>query len=128
MNGKYIHSKKTLVLQEDISHPDSDYNAVIKISGRIIKLLREIESRLDIQEELLLELRNQSKAQNTFKEFEPIRGIHGLAEFLGVSPVTAQKIKNSGKIPFVQYERVILFDPEKVMEALEKKVKNDNRK
>lgn len=47
-----------------------------------------------------------------------IRGIHGLAKFLGVSPVTAQKIKNSGNIPFSQFGRVILFDGTKVLEAM----------
>ena len=49
-----------------------------------------------------------------------IRGIHGLAKFLGVSPVTAQKLKNSGKIPYSQFGRVVLFDSKKVADALEK--------
>jgi hypothetical protein len=48
-----------------------------------------------------------------------IRGIHGLAAFLGISPVTAQKIKNSGKIPYSQFGRVVLFDGAKVLQALE---------
>lgn len=50
---------------------------------------------------------------------EPIRGIEGLAKFLKCSPVTAQKLKNSGKIPYSQYGRIVMFDPDKVMEALE---------
>lgn len=49
----------------------------------------------------------------------PIRGIHGLAKFLGISPVTAQDLKNKKKVPYSQFGRVILFDPDKVMEALE---------
>lgn len=53
------------------------------------------------------------------KEKAPIRGIHGLAKFLGVSPVTAQALKNSGKIPYSQYGRVVLFDGDKVLSAME---------
>lgn len=48
-----------------------------------------------------------------------IRGIHGLAKFLNISPSKAQEIKNSGKIPFSQNGRVLLFDPQKVLDALE---------
>jgi hypothetical protein len=66
----------------------------------------------------LLNFRKQSIIQKASEQFEPIRGIHGLAEFLGVSPVTAQKLKNSGKIPYAQYERLVLFDPKRVMDAL----------
>jgi excisionase family DNA binding protein len=47
-----------------------------------------------------------------------IYGIAGLAGLLGCSNLTAQKIKNSGNIPFVQVGRKIIFDEDKVMEAL----------
>ena len=47
-----------------------------------------------------------------------IRGINGLAKFLGVSPVTAQKLKNSGRVPYSQFGRVILFDGTKVLESM----------
>lgn len=47
-----------------------------------------------------------------------IRGIHGLAKFLNVSPAKAQEIKNSGKIPFTQNGRVVLFDANEIIEAL----------
>lgn len=53
-----------------------------------------------------------------------IRGIHGLAAFLGVSVVTAQKIKNSGKVPYSQFGRVVLFDGAKVLQAMEGNRKN----
>ena len=101
------------------SNPKDGSDTLIKLSGRILSLLRELETRLDVQEDLLLELRKHPAQQNSSKTFEPIRGIHGLANFLGISPVTAQKLKNSGKIPFAQFERVVLFDPGKVMAALE---------
>lgn len=58
------------------------------------------------------------------KEKTPIRGIHGLAKFLGVSPVTAQSLKNSGKIPYSQHGRVVLFDGAKVLQAIEGNPKN----
>lgn len=55
----------------------------------------------------------------TEKKF--IKGIHELAKFLNVSPSKAQDLKNSGKIPYSQNGRLVLFCPEKVMEALSKK-------
>ncbi|MFZ4741406.1 MAG: DUF3853 family protein [Bacteroidales bacterium] len=47
-----------------------------------------------------------------------IYGINGLAAFLKVSIPTAQKIKNSGKIPFSQVERTIIFNKVDVLKAL----------
>ena len=47
-----------------------------------------------------------------------IYGINGLAEFLKVSIPTAQKIKNSGKIPFSQVERTIIFNKVEVLKSL----------
>jgi hypothetical protein len=47
-----------------------------------------------------------------------IYGIKGLAFYLKVSTPTAQKIKNSGKIPYSQAERTIIFRKADVLEAL----------
>jgi len=55
-----------------------------------------------------------------------VYGIHGLAKFLKVSVPTAQKIKNSGKIPFSQAERTIIFRKSDVLEALSNKKKGQN--
>ena len=52
-----------------------------------------------------------------------IRGIHGLAKELNLSPVTVQKLKNSGKIPYSQYARVVLFDLDAVLLAISNKKK-----
>jgi excisionase family DNA binding protein len=52
------------------------------------------------------------------KPSKHIYGISGLARLLGCSNPTAQKIKNSGKIPFVQVGRKIIFNEDKVIEAL----------
>ena len=49
-----------------------------------------------------------------------ITGLQGLANLLGVSYSTAWRIKSSGvlKDATTQYHRTILFDAEKVLEAL----------
>jgi hypothetical protein len=67
---------------------------------------------------------SQPQQQATTIDPEPyIYGINGLAIFLQVSTVTAQKIKNSGKIPFSQAERTIIFNKADVLEALKPKTK-----
>ena len=50
-----------------------------------------------------------------------IKGIKGLADFLGVGRSTAQKLKNMGLIPFSQqpWSKIVLFDKEKVKAALQ---------
>lgn len=45
---------------------------------------------------------------------EYIKGINGLAKFLGISKSVVQKMKNDGVIPYVQYDRVVLFNPAEV--------------
>ena len=47
-------------------------------------------------------------------------GIGGLAEVLNCSLPTAQRIKNSGAISFMQAGRKLIFDVEKVLEELSK--------
>jgi len=47
-----------------------------------------------------------------------IKGIHELAAFLKVSPARAQKLKNEGIFPYWQDCRTLLFDPDKVREAM----------
>lgn len=52
-----------------------------------------------------------------------IHSIQGLADFLHFSIVTAQKLKNSGKIPYQQVGRKIIFEGNAVLEAMSVKVK-----
>lgn len=106
---------------------DQDSTEILKLLGRTLSQLSALEQKISYQEELLFELRKNQNNHSSPKSFEPIRGIHGLAEFLGVSPVTAQKLKNSGKIPFAQFERLVLFDPQKVLDALEMNSKPKKR-
>ncbi len=62
---------------------------------------------------------NSQPQQPTTTDPEPyIYGINGLAKCLQVSTVTAQKIKNSNKIPFSQAERTIIFNKSDVLNAL----------
>ena len=56
-----------------------------------------------------------------------IKGIQGLADFLGISKSVVQKMKNEGVIPFVQYDRVVLFRPEEVWQALKSATPRYNR-
>jgi len=63
------------------------------------------------------ELKNEPVQESRQNE-TPIRGIHGLAKEFGISPVTAQALKNSGKIPYSQFGRVILFDRQAVKTAM----------
>ncbi|MBN2639422.1 MAG: DUF3853 family protein [Bacteroidales bacterium] len=112
-------------IQNDDNQQDS--TEILKLLGRTLSQLSALERKIENQEELLFELRKNQNIQASPKSFEPIRGIYGLAEFLGVSPVTAQKLKNSGKIPFAQFERLVLFDPQKVLDALEMNSKPKKR-
>jgi len=48
-----------------------------------------------------------------------IKGIIELAAFLHVSAPRAQKLKNEGVFPYFQDGRLVLFDPDKVREAME---------
>ena len=65
--------------------------------------------------------RSKTTSNNSLDPEPLIYGIKGLAKFLQVSTVTAQKIKNSGKIPFSQVERTIVLNKVDVLEALKKK-------
>jgi len=52
-----------------------------------------------------------------------IHSIQGLADFLHFSIVTAQKLKNSGKIPYQQVGRKLIFEGNAVLAAMSVKVK-----
>lgn len=50
-----------------------------------------------------------------------IRGINGLAKFLGVSIPTAQKLKAKNKVPYRQSGRVLIFLADEVLNAMKKR-------
>lgn len=47
-----------------------------------------------------------------------IRGLAGLAKFLGCGINTALRLKNEGRVPYFQSGKLLLFDPKQVHEAL----------
>lgn len=66
-------------------------------------------------------MRQASRVEETEKETPKlVHGIAGLASILGCSIPTAQKLKGSGKIPYMQQGRKVVFDVEKVLKAIEK--------
>ena len=98
--------------------------ALLKLNSQLLSEVQTLKARLDVQENILLEIRKQSYSPAPTQQFELIRGIKGLAKFLSISDVKAQEIKNSGKIPFYQIDRVVLFEPQKVIAALDKHYKH----
>lgn len=71
--------------------------------------------------ELLKQGQNASEVPEQKTEPKMLYSIKELAEFLQCSTVTAQKIKNSGRIPYAQTGRKVVFDSEAVLNALTKK-------
>ena len=70
--------------------------------------------------DILKQGQNVSAVPEQKTEPKMLYSIKELAEFLHCSIVTAQKIKNSGRIPFVQTGRKVVFNSELVMQALSK--------
>lgn len=70
--------------------------------------------------DILKQGQNISPVPEQKTEPKMLYSIKELAEFLKCSTVTAQKIKNSGRIPFVQTGRKVMFNSESVMQALSK--------
>jgi len=56
-----------------------------------------------------------------------IYSIVGLAKFMGCSKVTAQKLKNSGRVKCYQVGRKIMFKESEVLAAIQKPYKLRNR-
>jgi hypothetical protein len=73
-----------------------------------------------LSDTLLLTMKHANQIGIESKEPELIFGLSGLKRLLNCSPVTAQRIKNSGKLTgcFYQVERKIVFDKAKVLAAL----------
>lgn len=61
-----------------------------------------------------------NEAQQQPEETTLIRGISGLAKFLGVSLPTAQKLKNQGLFPYTQWGRILIFKPDDVLTGMRK--------
>ncbi|MGV8096004.1 MAG: DUF3853 family protein [Mangrovibacterium sp.] len=55
------------------------------------------------------------------EESKLIYGLDGLAKFLGCSEMTAFRLKKSGRIPYFQTGRTLVFKSDEVLKAMEKK-------
>jgi hypothetical protein len=77
----------------------------------------EIADRLTRIENCLLRIEPEINPPGK-KEVEYIYTISGLAEFLQCSIPTAQKLKNSGRIPVKQFGRKLVFIKSEVLQAL----------
>ena len=64
------------------------------------------------------------KVKGYTKENITLKGIKELSEFLEVNRNTASALKHSGKIPFTEFGRKIVFNSTEVLAALEFKAKN----
>ena len=73
--------------------------------------------------DILKQGQNVSAVPEQKTEPKMLYSIKELAEFLHCSIVTAQKIKNSGRIPFSQTGRKVVFDGNAVLQALSIKMK-----
>ena len=70
---------------------------------------------------------NTKVTQEPAQESKTMHSMRELSEFIGCSTVTAQKLKNEGRIPYRQIGRKVLFDSFDVLKAMEQ-VKKKNRK
>jgi len=62
-----------------------------------------------------------SKMEN---ESRNLVGLRELAEFLNVTKVTAWKLKNSGRIPYISIGKKFIFNSSEVMQHITHQVKN----
>jgi len=94
--------------------------------GRIFgKNTRDMELIVTTREDL------KNIVQECLSDFKPapvpaqapelLYSIKDLADFLHCSPVTAQRIKNSGKIRYKQFGRKVVFDRSEVLADLNRK-------
>jgi len=79
-----------------------------------------IDARLSNIETLLLDIKhNPSTTSEPAPERKILHSIQELANHYGTSIVTAQKWKNSGKIPFRQVGRKVMFDTVEIDKAMD---------
>ncbi len=64
---------------------------------------------------------NLSEGDNASKKLYSLKE---LADFLGCSLPTAQRFKNSGRIPYYQIGRKVIFDSKEILKSLEHALKH----
>ena len=78
----------------------------------------EAKFRLLIIEAVFGAMEQYYPHQVLIPEKKYIHSIQGLADELHMSIVTAQKLKNSGRIPYKQEGRKVIFELNEVLEAM----------
>jgi predicted transcriptional regulator len=73
--------------------------------------------------ELLKQQNNNTPLVPAVREKKYVHSIKGMAAELHMSVVTMQKLKNSGRIPYKQDGRKVIFEVSEVLEALSVKMK-----
>jgi len=73
-----------------------------------------------IADEVENRLRKSSSSSDSSEDSPKrfIKGIHELAQYLQISTLKAQRLKNEGVIPCWQDGRIVLFDPVEVRKAM----------
>jgi len=84
--------------------------------GKLV--LIEVEELESIIDKSISKYFNNVESTPAAPENKILYSIQELADFLHCSTVTAQKLKNSGKVPFTQYSRKIQFNSSEVLAAL----------
>jgi hypothetical protein len=69
-------------------------------------------------QDLLLGIKKHQQQEPDAIHDRYVYGIGGLARLINSSNVTAQKLKSSGKIPYRQVGRKIVFEKDAVLKAL----------
>lgn len=67
--------------------------------------------------EAMAEILNRSEPPAPERKI--LHSIRDLSEFIGCSTVTAQRLKNEGRIPYRQIGRKVMFDTAEVLKAME---------
>jgi hypothetical protein len=60
-----------------------------------------------------------ARSEQLSQERKILYSIRELSEFIGCSTVTAQKLKNEGRIPYRQVGRKVMFDSVEILRAME---------
>ena len=79
------------------------------------ELEQKINSRLDELKSLIISIKDP---HDKTEEQPYLYSIKELANFIVCSIVTAQKLKNSKRIPYFQTGRKLIFEKSKILEAL----------
>ena len=100
-----------------------DFFDVEELKKRPVVSLSGEEHSAVLMEAILTAHKVANQTEIKANETKLIRGLTGLQRLLNCSPVTAQRIKSSGKLKGCYYQsgRTIVFDEAKVLTALKSK-------